>query len=196
MLFTFDHSSPWMYACRLIHQAYLELAVLLLTSSGQIVSQASTIKEAQATTDGSSANRESAIAESDVTDDVENNAASTKPESPKPGRRSKKPKVAILLTNYVSSVDSCIVEVIYYMYIIMELCLLLRMENWPHRFCLTCVFQCEWNHVLSNLTLTPKYNFYLNLTRVKWVILIYLYQVHIIVIIQIFSIEMVNLHSQ
>ena len=74
--------------CRLMHQAYLELAVLLLTSCGLLITQNRNIKESQTTLVDSTTNREPTTVDGVLGDDVESGT-----DSPKPGRRSKKPKV-------------------------------------------------------------------------------------------------------
>ena len=71
----------------------LELAVLLLSSSGQLIRQTSSIKETS--TVDSSVPRESTVVESVVGDELESGTVSPKPESPKPGKRAKKPKVKL-----------------------------------------------------------------------------------------------------
>ena len=75
-----------LFTYRLIHQAYLELAVLLLTSSGQLIKQTPNVKETS--TVESSVKRESTVTDSVVGEDLERGTA-----SPKPGKRGKKPKV-------------------------------------------------------------------------------------------------------
>ena len=71
----------------------MELAVLLLSSSGQIIRQTSSVKETP--TVDSSVPRESTVVESVVGDELENRTASPKCESSKPGKRAKKPKVKL-----------------------------------------------------------------------------------------------------
>ena len=74
--------------CRLMHQAYLELAVLLLTNCGLLITQNRNKKESQTALVDSTANHEPTNVDSVLGDEVESGT-----DSPKPGRRSKKPKV-------------------------------------------------------------------------------------------------------
>ena len=73
-----------------MHQAYLELAVLLLTNCGLLITQNRNIKESQIALVNSTTNRELTTVDSVLGDEVESGT-----DSPKPGRRSKKPKVTL-----------------------------------------------------------------------------------------------------
>ena len=68
----------------------MELAVLLLTNCGLVITQNRNIKESQAALVDSTTNREPTTMDSVPGDEVESGG-----DSPKQGRRSKKPKVKL-----------------------------------------------------------------------------------------------------